>query len=39
MSDFLNIDNFLPTENDEKLIYILKYCNSKLSKITNQRIL
>ena len=39
MSDWLNTDSSLPTENDEKLLYILLYGNSKFDTITNQNIL
>ena len=39
MSDLLNTDSSLPTENDEKLLYILLYGNSKFDTITNQNIL
>ena len=39
MSDLLNIDSSLPTENDEKLLDILLYGNSKFNTIINQNIL
>ena len=39
MSDLLNIDSSLSTENDEKLLDILLYGNSKLNTVTNQNIL
>ena len=39
MSDLLNTDSSLPTENDEKLLYILLYGNSKFDTVTNQNIL
>ena len=39
MTDLLYIDSFLPRENDEKLLDILLYGNSKFSTITNQNIL
>ena len=39
MSELLNIDSSLPTENDEKLLDILLYRNSRFNTITNQNIL
>ena len=39
MSELLNIDGSLPTENDEKLLDILLYRNSRFNTITNQNIL
>ena len=39
MSYLLNIGSSLPTENDEKLLHILLYGNSKFNTITNQNIL
>ena len=39
VSDFLNIDSSVPTENDEKLLDILLYGNSKFNTTTNQNIL
>ena len=39
MSDLLNIDSSLHTENDEKLLDILLYGNSKFNTITNKNIL
>ena len=39
MSDLLNIDISIPTENDEKLLDILLYGNSKFNTTTNQNIL
>ena len=39
LSYLLNIDSSLPTENDEKLLHILLYGNSKFNTITNQNIL
>ena len=39
MSDLLNIDSSLPTENDEKLLDILLYGNSKFNTTTNRNTL
>ena len=39
MSDLLNIDNSLLTENDERLLDILLYGNSKFNRRTNQNLL
>ena len=39
MSDLMNIDTSLTIENDEKLLDILLYRNSKINTITNQNIL
>ena len=39
MNDLLNIDSSGPTKNDEKLLDVLIYGNSKFNIITNQNIL
>ena len=39
MSDLMNIDTSLTIQNDEKLLDILLYRNSKINTITNQNIL